>query len=204
MRDRLPGRSRIFSCDRRNRLASGPAPSKVRACTGQDREEEKMTDFVIAEAAIRQLHARFIDAVWRKDAEAFASCFAEDADWKIATMHMRGRSEIGSTFGKLLGACRRVQIIAGTPLLEIGQGTAVGRVQVTELAKMMDDSAALTIGVYYDRYVEQAGRWLFQWRHWGLHYRGPADLSAAYVDCPDYGPFPGVPGPDEPTYSRRF
>lgn len=162
-----------------------------------------MTELVIAEYGIRQLHARFADAVWRKDAEAYADCFAEDAEWKIATMHIRGRADIGGTFAKLLAACARVQIIAGTPLLEIGQGTATGRIHVTELAKMVDGSSALTLGVYYDRYVEEAGRWRFQWRHFGLHYRGPTDLSAALVECPDYGPPPGMPGPDEPTFTRR-
>ncbi len=162
-----------------------------------------MTGFVIAEYGIRQLHARFADAVWRKDAGAYADCFAEDAEWKIATMHIRGRADIGGTFAKLLAACARVQIIAGTPLLEIGQGTATGRIPITELAKMADGSSAMTLGVYYDRYVEEAGRWRFQWRHFGLHYRGPTDLSAALVECPDYGPPPGIPGPDEPTFTRR-
>lgn len=161
-----------------------------------------MTDFVVADSGIRQLHARFIDAVWRKDADAFARCFAEDAEWKIAGQHFRGRGEIGATIGKLLGACARVQIMAGTPILEVGQGTATGRIQMTELARMADGSSAMTLGVYYDRYLEGGDRWLFQWRHYALHYRGPVDLSADLVDSPDYGPFPGMPAPDEPTLTR--
>ena len=162
-----------------------------------------MTDFMAADCGIRQLHARCLDAVWRKDADAFAACFAEDGEWKIAGIHMRGREEIRSTFAKLLGACERVQLILGPPLLDVGNGVATGRVQCTELAKMADGSSAMTLGVYYDRYVEAGGQWLFRWRHWGLHYRGPSDLSAAFVDCPDYGPFPGMPGADEPTLTRR-
>jgi len=162
-----------------------------------------MTEFVVADSGIRQLHARFIDAVWRKDAEAFADCFAEDGEWKIAGMHICGRGEIGSTFGKLMGVCDRVQILLGMPVLDVEQGTATGRIHVTELAKMSDGSSAMTIGVYYDRYVEEGGRWRFQWRHFGLHYRGPIDLSAELVDCPDYGAPPGMPGQDEPTYTRR-
>jgi uncharacterized protein (TIGR02246 family) len=162
-----------------------------------------MTEFVVADSGIRQLHARFIDAVWRKDAGSFADCFAEDGEWKIAGMHVRGRAEIGSTFAKLMGACARVQMIFGMPILEVGQRTATGRIHVTELAKMADGSSALTIGIYYDRYVEEGDQWRFQWRHFGLQYRGPTDLSAALVDCPDYGPPPGMPGPDEPTLTRR-
>lgn len=161
-----------------------------------------MTDFIVADSGIRQLHARFIDAVWRKDAEAFGECFAEQAEWKIAGMHFRGRTEIGATFGKLMAACARVQIIMGLPILDVGQGTAAARVNVTELAKMTDGSSAMTLGVYYDRYVEEGGRWRFQWRHFSLHYRGPIDLSAPLVESPDYGPPPGMPGADEPTLTR--
>lgn len=162
-----------------------------------------MTDFLIAESGIRQLHARFVDAVFRKDAEAFADCFAENAEWKIAGLHIRSRAEIGSLFGKLLAICARVQIIVGTPILEVSGDTAVGRVQVTELAKMVDGTSAMTLGVYYDRYVVENGRWCFQWRHFSLHYRGPTDLSAALVESPNYGAFPNMPAADEPTLTRR-
>jgi len=162
-----------------------------------------MTEFVVADSGIRQLHARFTDAVWRKDADAFADCFAHNGEWKIASMHILSRAEIGSTFGKLMGACDRVQLILGMPILEVEPGAATGRIQITELAKMMDGSSAMTLGVYYDRYVEEAGRWRFQWRHFSLHYRGPVDLSAALVASPDYGPPPGMPSPDEPTLTRR-
>lgn len=162
-----------------------------------------MTDLVTVDCGIRQLYARFADAVWRIDAASFAECFAEDAEWKIAGMHIRGRDNIGATFGKLMGICARVQIMMGPPLLEIATGSVSARVQVTELAKMADDSAAMTLGVYYDRYVEEDGRWRFKWRHFSLHYRGPVDLSAALVESPNYGPPPGMPGPDEPTLTRR-
>ena len=162
-----------------------------------------MTDFLTAESGVRQLHARFIDAVWRKDAEAFADCFAADGEWKIAGMHMRGSEEIGKTFGLLLGVCARVVMLPGIPLLEVSGNTASSRMSVTELAKMVDGSSAMTVGVYYDRYVEQGGVWRFQWRHFGLHYRGPIDMSAELVECPDYGPPPNMPGQDEPTFTRR-
>jgi uncharacterized protein (TIGR02246 family) len=162
-----------------------------------------MTDFVAAECAIRQLHARFQDAVWRKDAEAFANCFTIDGEWKIAALHIRGRTEIQDLIGKLLGGCERVRIILGIPLLEVASGTATSRVDVTEMAKLKDGTSALTLGRYYDRYIEMDGRWLFSWRHFGLHYRGPLDLSAAFIDSPDFGPPPGMPSPDEPTITRR-
>ena len=162
-----------------------------------------MLEFVIAESGIRQLHARFIDAVWRKDSEAFADCFAEHGEWKIAGLHMRGRQEIAATFARLLGACEHVLLTVGMPVLEVEPGRATGRVHCLEFAKLVGGSAAMTIGIYYDRYVEENGRWRFQWRHWALQYRGPADLSAPFVNSPDYGPFPNMPGADEPTFMRK-
>lgn len=162
-----------------------------------------MTDLVTADCGIRQLHARFADAVFRKDADAFAGCFALAGEWKIAGMHIRGREEIRGKFDTLLSPCARVQILTGTPVLDIGDDGVTGRLQMTELAKMADGSSALTLGVYFDRYVEEDGRWRFAWRHFGLHYRGPVDLSAELVPCPDFGPPPGMPAADEPTLTRR-
>lgn len=162
-----------------------------------------MTDFVAADCAIRQLHARFVDAVWRKDAQAFGECFAEHGEWKIAGLHFSGRAEIADSFARLLGACERVLVMPGPAVLDIGDGEATGRVPMIENAKLADGSSAMTIGIYFDRYVEEGGRWLFKARHWSLHYRGPSDLSAPFVDSPDYGPPPGMPGPDEPTLTRR-
>jgi hypothetical protein len=46
--------------------------------------------------------ARFLDAVWRKDADSLATCFVQDGEWKLAGLHMRGRSEINRTFAALL------------------------------------------------------------------------------------------------------
>jgi ketosteroid isomerase-like protein len=162
-----------------------------------------MNDFIIADCGIRQLYARFSDVVWRKDRDGCGECFAQDGEWKLAGLHVKGRAEICATFSKLLGACERVLLIMGTPLLQVDGNTASGRVHVTELTRMADGSSAMTIGVYYDRYVQQGDRWYFQWRHFSLHYRGPTDLSAALVASPDYGPPPGMPAHDEPTLTRR-
>ena len=161
-----------------------------------------MTDILRADFGVRQLHGCFMDAVWRQDAASFADCFAKDGEWKIAGMHLRGRDEIGDACGKLLGRCEKIQLITLPAMIEAGEGAGLGRIHMLEFAKMLDGSSAMTIGVYHDRYVEEDGRWRYAWRHWSFKYRGPADLSAAFVDTPDYGPFPGMPSADEPTFVR--
>ncbi len=162
-----------------------------------------MEQVIAADYAIRQLHARYIDAVWRQDAEVFADCFTANGEWKVGGMHMRGREEIKPVFTKLLGLNERVLITPGLPILEFDGDTAIGRLQGQEIAKLPDGSSVMTLGVYYDRYARDGDTWRFSWRHFALKYRGPLDLSAPMVDSPDYGAFPGMPEWDEPTLTRR-
>ena len=151
------------------------------------KERHIVDQFVIADCGIRQLHARFSDAVWRQDATDFAACFASDGEWKIAGMHMRGRAEIGEACTKLLGRCARIHLIVGLPVIEVDGATAIGRLSMTEFAKMHDGSTAMTIGWYHDHYVEEEGAWRFRHRHWSMKYRGEPDLTGMFVDTPDYG-----------------
>lgn len=161
-----------------------------------------MDEFTVAAVGIGQLHARFVDAVFRQDIREFADCFAKDGVWKIAGQNLAGRETIFESAGPMLGYCNRIQLIAPTPILELTDEGASGRQQMIELAQMKDGSGAMTIGVYHDRYVHEDGRWRFARRHWSLKYRGPADFGEAFVPTSDYGAFPSGPAEDEETYVR--
>lgn len=162
-----------------------------------------MDKFVIADAGIRQLHARFTDAVWRQDADEFSACFATDGVWKIAGNVMRGREEIANACRNMLGRCTHIHLITGLPILQVEENTAKGRLNMTEFARMLDGSTAMTIGWYHDDYVEQDGAWRFQKRHWSMKYRGAPDLTGMFADTPNYGAFPAMPAEDEETYVRK-
>ncbi len=157
--------------------------------------------YVLADCGIRQLHARFVDAAWRQDAEAFGECFTGDGEWHIGGMVFAGREAIADACRRLLGRCSHIQLVPMPMILEVDGHTAIGRHHMIEYAKMPDGSAAMTIGIYYDRYAFADGAWRYQWRHWSLKYRGPADLSAAFVPSPGYGAFPGMPEKDEVTFT---
>ncbi|MCX7284543.1 MAG: nuclear transport factor 2 family protein [Novosphingobium sp.] len=162
-----------------------------------------MSNLIAADFGIRQLQARFFDAVWRQDAEAFANCWTVDGIWKIAGMEVRGRPALIEACEKLLGRCRRIHLLAGPAMLQSEGEGVIGRLNVTEFATMHDGSTAMTIGWYHDRYAEEDGLWRFASRHWSFKYRGPPDLTGAWVETPDYGAFPGFPGADEETYVRK-
>lgn len=146
-----------------------------------------------AEIGIRRLHGRCADAVWRKDAEGFADCYAPEGVWKIVGQSFAGRDGIIGAFHEFLGRNQRVLMNFGAPLIEAGEGWARGRTYATELVKRADGVGQRTIGTYYEEFVEHDGQWLFVWRHFDMHYFGPPDMSDDFLPCPDYGPPPAMP-----------
>lgn len=152
-----------------------------------------MTEFIVAEAGIRQLHARYTDAVWRHDYDAFAQCFTENAEWRISGMVLCGRTQIRETIERILGNFRRVLISFGTPILAVADGTATGRTYITENCAWKNGSTNISIGRYYEHFLKDGEGWRFAWRLFQLHYRGPPDLSGTFFENPDYGPPPGMP-----------
>lgn len=162
-----------------------------------------MTDLLVAECAIRQLHARYADALWRKDSESFAALFAADAEWKVAGMHLRGRAEIKRSFEQFMVHVDRTLMTFRTPIVDVNDNGVTSRTYVTEDNRFADGRTASTIGIYYERFTEEGGCWRFKWRHWNLYYIGPPDLSAPLYDCMEYGPPPGFPAADDPTTVRK-
>jgi uncharacterized protein (TIGR02246 family) len=160
-------------------------------------------EFLVAESAIRQLYGRYSEALWRKDSDAFGECFAAEAVWKIAGLTISGRAQVRNLFERYMAQAYKVMMFTGIPILDVGGGTATGRVQITEYSRLPDGRAIRTLGIYYDRYVEEAGRWRFSWHHFDLCYYGPGDFSEPYYECREYGPPPAMPGPTDPTTVRR-
>ncbi len=160
-----------------------------------------MTDFLSAESGIRQLHARYTDAVYRKDYVAFGDCFTEDAQWRIAGTVLQGRAHIMAMLEGLMPNYHRVLMMFRTPILEVGDGVASGRTYVTEQNAFKSGRPGTSIGIYYERFIQQDDRWRFTWRLFQLHYLGPPDMSGTFHEQADYGPPPGMPPLDAPTYN---
>ncbi len=162
-----------------------------------------MTDFLEAESGIRQLHARYADAVWRKDADAFGDCFAEDCEWRIFGQVVRGRAEVLAFIGEVFGRLSRILITLRPPVLEVGDGVASARVYFTEQSVRPNGQPLALIGTDFERLVQQGDRWRFAWRHFQCHYYGPPDFTGSYFDNPDYGAPPGMPPPDAVPVNHR-
>jgi hypothetical protein len=158
-----------------------------------------MTTLADAQAGIRELHARYSDATFRKDFDAFAGCFTPDGEWRISGRVFRGRAEIREGISIILDKFIRVLITFRTPILTVGQGVASGRTWVDERCAWKNGDTNIAIGLYYEHFVETGDRWLFDWRLFETHYRGGPDMSGEFFDHPDYGPPPAMPSRDVTT-----
>lgn len=151
-----------------------------------------------AEIGIRRLHALCADAVWRKDRAAFVACFVPDGEWKVAGQHLHGHQSLGDGFDAFLALNERVLMSFASPILEFAADHVSGRTYTVEHVKTREGSGASSIGIYYERFVELAGRWHFQWRHFDFCYFGPPDLSAPFFAFADHGRPPAIPNRDAP------
>lgn len=151
-------------------------------------------DLIAADFGIRQLHARFADAVWRQDADSVTACFVSDGQWSIAGMQFNGHAEIGEACNKLLGRCERIHLQTEQPILHADGEDVLGRLSMTEFAWMPDGTQFFTVGTYHDRYGVEATEWRFRERVWNLKYRGPIDLSAPLSEQGNLGRFAETTG----------
>lgn len=164
-----------------------------------------MPQFAAAEAGIRQLHARYAEAVWRKDLDAFADCFTEQGEWRIAGKVLKGREAIVEAFGNIIADAERVFMTFQTPIVSLeGTSRANGRTLVSEQSRWNDGRVNYILGRYFEDFVREHDRWRFSWRLYQALYAGPPDLSGTFFDEPDFGAPPAMPPRDVmPAPTRR-
>jgi ketosteroid isomerase-like protein len=162
----------------------------------------ELADLMLAEFMVRQQHARYLDAVWRKDFEAFGDCFAEDAEWRIGGRILRGRADIVANLKRLMPNFHRVLMTFRTPLVHIENGEVTSRTYVTEQNAFLNGRPGNSIGTYFERYVKQGDRLRFKWRMFQLHYIGTADITTPLFENAEFGPPPGMPPLDAPTFDH--
>ena len=166
-----------------------------------------MIDPMAAEFGIRQVQSRYTDAVWRKDYDAFAGCFAKDGEWRISGRVFRGRQEIRDGISIILDKFIRVLISFRAPIVSVKDGMVTARTYIDERCAWKNGNTNISVGTYYEHFVEEDGELLFKWRLFELHYRGAPDMTGTFFDHPDYGPPPAMPPLDaltEDMASKRW
>ena len=148
------------------------------------------------ELAIRDLVARYADAVARGDAEAWAATWAEDGEWHIFGQPTRGRDAVVALWKTLMGTLSFVLQVPSSGIIRIDGARGTGRWHVTEHGKRVDGAATLTLGTYQDEYCRVGDGWRFRVRRFDALYLGPPDLSARALPRPADNQADGA-GPEE-------
>lgn len=137
--------------------------------------------------SIRRLVEKYADAVQRRDAPDWASCWAEDGVWDLGPgRQVKGRDTIVGMWKQAMGGFpMAIQLIHGGVVEQVEGNTATARWYLTELLQTPDGGKRLGAGVYRDSYVKDAtGTWLFQLRRYSLLYNGAPDLSGQAMPYP--------------------
>jgi SnoaL-like domain len=128
------------------------------------------------ELAVRNLVARYSDAVCRRDPGAWASTWAADCTWDLGGGRVvRGRHAALELWTSALGKYPWVAQLAPTGTVEITGDTGRGRWWVLELNHLQGGTGALHLGHYDDEYRRTDEGWQFAVRRFTMVYRGPLD-----------------------------
>jgi hypothetical protein len=146
-------------------------------------------DVLTAEAEIRQMHARYANAVWRRDFATIAEIWTEDAEFRIAGLVHQGRDQIMAFMQRAFKDVDWVLMEFGTPIVHLeDDNRALSRVQCREENILMKG-----VGIYWERLVRQDGRWRRRWAMFELHYIERDGQPGRRLEQPDYGPPPAFP-----------
>jgi uncharacterized protein (TIGR02246 family) len=140
---------------------------------------------VADELAIRDLVARYADAVAQRDSQAWADTWADDASWILGpTSRADGRKEIVRTWTRLMDSFEFVIQIPEYGSVEVQDGQAFGRWTIRELGWPKQGDPTATLGLYRDAYRCDEGTWRFSERRFQFVYMGPPDLSGKLFGLP--------------------
>ena len=114
--------------------------------------------------AIRSLHERYADAVFRRDPGDWGALWADDATWNLMGTAVEGKDAIVTLWSGAMAGFAFVAFFGQVGAIEIDGDAATGRVYTSEVLEGLDGNLARTVGRYEDRYVRRGSDWLYQSR----------------------------------------
>jgi len=137
------------------------------------------------ELALRALMARYVDAVNRRDGDAWITTWADDASWHLMGQAATGRDHILATWEQMMANFEFAVMMPSSCLFEVQGDSASGHWYLQEFTRDHDGNAASVLSRYRDTYYRIAGQWLYTSRAYDVMYFGPADLSAGFNPLPN-------------------
>jgi uncharacterized protein (TIGR02246 family) len=138
------------------------------------------------ELAIRDLVARYADAVNRRDEAAWRATWAPDGCWQLRGQPVEGQDNVVALWSSLMGSLPFVVQLVHSGTVTVENDSAAGTWYLSEFMQTADGPRS-SIGVYRDTYARVAGEWRFLVRRYDLLYSGPPDLSGNTFPFPADG-----------------
>ena len=153
---------------------------------------EQTIERLAIDAEIRDLAARFSDAVNRRDPDAFGDLFADDGVWEIGEPFPRrvaGRQNVITMFKNLRAPWDFFFQMTHSGVIDVAadRQTATARWEIQEMARTPDGSQSYNnVAMYYDRLVRTAdSSWRFAERRYHYVWVSSADLGGRSIPRPD-------------------
>jgi ketosteroid isomerase-like protein len=136
------------------------------------------------EIALRNLMARYIDAVNRSDAEAWASTWTADATWHLMGNAITPRETIVATWTQVMASFDFALLMPSSCLFDIQGDSASGHWYLHEYTRDANGAGTRMLSRYQDSYRRVDGQWLYQSREYQIMYREDANLSGDFIPVP--------------------
>jgi ketosteroid isomerase-like protein len=137
------------------------------------------------ELAIRNLVARYSDAVGRRDEDTWAGTWTDDGVWNVGFVKASGRDDVVKTWSTLMEHFRFVTQMPQSGVVELSGDEARGTWHVMELGWPGQGDPTCTLGIYKDLYRRTDAGWQFAKRDFHILYMGAADLKGQLFGHPD-------------------
>lgn len=145
----------------------------------------------MARDPIAELVHLYADAVVHRDGDQWGSTWAPDAQWDLGQHgRMEGRDAIVTFWHRAMDSFNAVvqTVLNGTYELDDAEGTGTGRWYIQEAFQRVNGESGILLAHYNDQYRLADGMWRFASRDLVVHYGGPADLSAPFLNAWGQGP----------------
>lgn len=123
--------------------------------------------------AIRERIEAYGDAVFRRNADDWAACWAETAEWDLLGAVAHGRAAIRAQWEGAMAGFSSVVFLSVVGAIAVEGDRATARVYTEEVLVDLAGAARKVWGAYDDILVRHGGAWLFQRRAYRILHTEP-------------------------------
>jgi len=129
-----------------------------------------MSNRVEDQLALQDLMARYVDAVNRRDAQAWAATWDDNGCWNLLGNEVSGKDSIVGLWQQMMAGFEFALMIPSSCLFDIDGDSASGHWYLQELARDNEGNSSSLFSRYIDTYIRRNGQWQYQSRRYEIIY----------------------------------